>query len=273
MSDRLDELRDQYGCGPVQFSGADEALYNRHLLFDNVIDPFNAAPREQFEAMARSLRDVVSQRWLQTEKTYEQQNPKRVYYLSMEFLLGRSLMNNAMNAQLAEVALDLVRGKRNVNPALLETEPDAGLGNGGLGRLAACFLDSMATLALPANGLRPALRVRHLQTDDPGRLATGAARQLAAPAGPLGSGAAGRGGRSEARLLLRAAGRAASAHHRAAIGPARHPVRSAGDRLWRARPSTPCACGRQLRQTTSTSSASAAATSSVRSPRRWPPSP
>ena len=152
MNDRLDELRHQYGCGPVQFSGADEALYNRHLLFDNVIDPFNAAPREQFEAMARSLRDVVSQRWLQTEKTYDQKNPKRVYYLSMEFLLGRSLMNNAINAKLAEVALELIKGKRNVDPALIETEPDAGLGNGGLGRLAACFLDSMATLGLPGMG-------------------------------------------------------------------------------------------------------------------------
>ena len=58
MNDRLDTLRHQYGCGPVQFSGADEALYNRHLLFDDVIDPFKATPREQFEAMARSLRDV-----------------------------------------------------------------------------------------------------------------------------------------------------------------------------------------------------------------------
>ena len=92
MNDRFDELRQQYGCGPVQFSGADEALYNRHLLFDDVIDPFKATPREQFEAMARSLRDVISQRWLLTEKTYEQKNPKRVYYLSMEFLLGRSLV-------------------------------------------------------------------------------------------------------------------------------------------------------------------------------------
>ena len=152
MNDRFDELRQQYGCGPVQFSGADEALYNRHLLFDDVIDPFKATPREQFEAMARSVRDVISQRWLLTEKTYEQKNPKRVYYLSMEFLLGRSLTNNAINAQLAEVVLELVKGKSNVDPALLETEPDAGLGNGGLGRLAACFLDSMATLAIPGMG-------------------------------------------------------------------------------------------------------------------------
>jgi starch phosphorylase len=152
MNDRFDELRQQYGCGPVQFSGADEALYNRHLLFDDVIDPFKATPREQFEAMARSLRDVISQRWLLTERTYEQKNPKRVYYLSMEFLLGRSLANNAINSQLAEVVLELIRGKSNVDPALIETEPDAGLGNGGLGRLAACFLDSMATLSLPSMG-------------------------------------------------------------------------------------------------------------------------
>ena len=152
MNDRLDELRQQYGCGPVQFSGADEALYNRHLLFDDVIDPFKATPREQFEAMARSLRDVISQRWLLTEKTYEEKNPKRVYYLSMEFLLGRSLVNNAVNARLADVVLELVQGRSNVDPALIETEPDAGLGNGGLGRLAACFLDSMATLALPGMG-------------------------------------------------------------------------------------------------------------------------
>jgi glycogen phosphorylase len=152
MNDRFDELRQQYGCGPVNFSGADEALYNRHLLFDDVIDPFKATPREQFEAMARSLRDVISQRWLLTEKTYAQKNPKRVYYLSMEFLLGRSLVNNAINAQLAEIVFELVRGKPNVDPALIETEPDAGLGNGGLGRLAACFLDSMATLALPGMG-------------------------------------------------------------------------------------------------------------------------
>src|SRR6185312_6146886 len=107
---------------------------------------------EQYEAMARSLRDVISQRWLLTERTYELKNPKRVYYLSMEFLLGRSLMNNALNARLAELVLPLVKGKSNVDPALVETEPDAGLGNGGLGRLAACFLDSMATLELPGMG-------------------------------------------------------------------------------------------------------------------------
>ena len=81
----------QYGCGPVQFTGADHALYERHLLFDNVMDPAAVGPRERFEAVARSVRDVLSQRWVRTEQTYDRQNPKRVYYLSLEFLIGRSL--------------------------------------------------------------------------------------------------------------------------------------------------------------------------------------
>ena len=99
------------------------------------------------------MRDILSQRWLRTEQTYERENPKRVYYLSMEFLIGRSLANNvtqpaARAARRSEVADD--KGLDWL--ALLEQEPDAGLGNGGLGRLAACFLDSMATLQIPAMG-------------------------------------------------------------------------------------------------------------------------
>jgi starch phosphorylase len=152
MNDLLDELQRQYGCGPVQFYGTDAALYERHLVFDQVIDPAKASPREQFEAVARSTRDFISQRWLLTEATYARQNPKRVYYLSMEFLLGRSLVNNLINARLAEVALDVMKEKPGTSPELVEMEPDAGLGNGGLGRLAACFLDSMATLELPGMG-------------------------------------------------------------------------------------------------------------------------
>jgi len=87
----------QYGCGPVQFSGTSDGLYERHLLFDSVRDPAAAGPRERFEAVAHSVRDVLSQRWLRTEQTYERENPKRIYYLSMEFLIGRSLANNGMN--------------------------------------------------------------------------------------------------------------------------------------------------------------------------------
>jgi starch phosphorylase len=152
MNERVNELLDQYGCGPIQFTGTNDALYERHLIFDHVIDPKQADPREQFESAARSLRDVVSQRWLKTERTYEQKNPKRVYYLSMEFLLGRSLANNVINSLLRTFAFEAMK-KRGLDPlTLLEMEPDAGLGNGGLGRLAACFIDSMATLEIPGMG-------------------------------------------------------------------------------------------------------------------------
>jgi len=148
----ISELLQRYGCGPVPFSGSDEALYERHLLFDNVIDLKAAGPREQFEALARSVRDVLSQRWVRTEQTYDQANPKRVYYLSMEFLIGRSLANNVTNLLLDEVARQAAEQKQIDLLRVLEQEPDAGLGNGGLGRLAACFLDSMATMELPAMG-------------------------------------------------------------------------------------------------------------------------
>ena len=129
-----------------------DALYERHLLFDNVVDPGAVDARERYEAVARSVRDVLSQRWVLTEKTYERQNPKRVYYLSMEFLLGRSLANNITNLLLDPVVQRVVAEKGLDWLGLLEQEPDAGLGNGGLGRLAACFLDSMATMQLPAMG-------------------------------------------------------------------------------------------------------------------------
>src|SRR5208283_1516773 len=150
--DDFAELRRQYGCGPVQFAGEDEALYERHLLFDNVVKPTSVGPRERFEALARSVRDLLSQRWLLTEDTYQREDPKRVYYLSMEFLLGRSLANNVTNLLLDPLVRQAVKDKNLDWLGLLEAEPDAGLGNGGLGRLAACFLDSMATMQLPAMG-------------------------------------------------------------------------------------------------------------------------
>jgi starch phosphorylase len=147
------KLLGQYGCGPVAFAGTDDALYNRHLLFDNVVNPNAAGPRERFEALARSVRDVLSQRWVLTEETYQRENAKRVYYLSMEFLIGRSLANNVMNLLLDPLVKHAVKERKNIDwLELLEQEPDAGLGNGGLGRLAACFIDSMATMQLPAMG-------------------------------------------------------------------------------------------------------------------------
>src|SRR5947209_7444653 len=151
-SETMAALRRQYGCGPVDLTGTADALYERHLLFDNVADPAVAGARERYEALARSVRDVRSQRWVRTEQTYERANPKRVYYLSMEFLIGRSLTNNITNLVLSPLVSEVVKQASLDWLGLLEEEPDAGLGNGGLGRLAACFLDSMATMQLPAMG-------------------------------------------------------------------------------------------------------------------------
>jgi starch phosphorylase len=138
--------------GQAKFSGTDAALYERHLIFDQVLPLPKAIPRDKLEALARSVRDVLAERWLQTEQTYQERNAKRVYYLSLEFLMGRALANNLTNLMLdrswgelcEECAIDPLE--------ILEEEPDAGLGNGGLGRLAACFLDSMATLGIPGMG-------------------------------------------------------------------------------------------------------------------------
>src|SRR5438270_4772737 len=97
LSETAQYLLQQYGCGPIQFSGTNDALYERHLLFDDIVAPAAAGAREQFEAAARSARDILSQRSVRTESTYNYENPKRVYYLSMEFLIGRSLTNNITN--------------------------------------------------------------------------------------------------------------------------------------------------------------------------------
>src|SRR6266481_2790403 len=152
VPDVVSHLLARYGCGSVQFAGTDNTFYERHLLFDKAIDPRAATARDQFEAFARSVRDVLAPRWALTTETYARENPKLVYYLSMEFLIGRSLTNNVTNLSLQAVVQHALAQKVLNWADLLEQEPDPGLGNGGLGRLAACFLDSMATLRLPAMG-------------------------------------------------------------------------------------------------------------------------
>jgi glycogen phosphorylase len=147
---QVNEVVSMGADGSVRPASVDS--YEQHLVTDTVVDPSNAAPRDRFEAFARAVRDILSRRWIDTEATYASANPKRIYYLSMEFLIGRTLANNVTNFFLDDAVRQVVEQKGLSWPAMLDEEPDAGLGNGGLGRLAACFLDSMATMQLPAMG-------------------------------------------------------------------------------------------------------------------------
>src|SRR5258708_24564058 len=99
---------DQYGS-TAPLLGLDSALYERHLFFDKVIDLADADTRDRYDAFARSVRDVLSQRWVSTEKTYVARNPKRIYYLSIEYLIGRSLANNVTNLLLDPIVNEAVR--------------------------------------------------------------------------------------------------------------------------------------------------------------------
>jgi starch phosphorylase len=149
----------QYGVRSTAFAGSPNALYERHLKFDNVVEIESSDARERYEAASRAIRDILADRWLKTDEAYARENPKRVYYMSIEFLIGRSLANNVMNLMLDPVVRQAFDEHGRQWMEILDEEPDAGLGNGGLGRLAACFLDSMATLQLPAMGY--GLRYEH----------------------------------------------------------------------------------------------------------------
>src|SRR5277367_445382 len=115
----ISDLLQQYGCGPIPFVGTENAFYERHLVFDRVIDPKVATERERFVAFSRSVRDILAQRWVLTKATYEQKNAKRIYYLSLEFLIGRSLANNVSNLLLDPVVQQAAEAKRIDWPALM----------------------------------------------------------------------------------------------------------------------------------------------------------
>src|SRR5258708_15475595 len=111
--------------GPIRFHSDPNALYDRHLVFDYAIDPALATARERYEAVARSLRDVLALRWLRTKKTHYRVDPKRAYYLSMEYLIGRSLANNVTNLLSDPEILQANIGNNIDWYELLEQEPDA----------------------------------------------------------------------------------------------------------------------------------------------------
>ncbi|CAH8637516.1 unnamed protein product [Heterobilharzia americana] len=126
--------------------------FNRHLHFDGVKDRNVATSLDFYHALARTVWDHLCSRWIRTQQFYHREDPKRIYYLSLEFYMGRSLTNTMLNVDIS-AAVDEAMYQLGLDiEELEEMESDAGLGNGGLGRLAACFLDSMATLGLAAYG-------------------------------------------------------------------------------------------------------------------------
>ncbi len=123
-----------------------------HMRYSRGKNPETATAHDRFMALSLAVRDRLAARWVKTARTYYEQDVKRAYYLSAEYLLGRALGNNLINLGMYEAAEQAMREVGVDLPTLLEMEPDAGLGNGGLGRLAACFLDSLATLSYPGMG-------------------------------------------------------------------------------------------------------------------------
>ncbi len=140
---------------PISNGTLAESLQNailNNIKFFLLKDQFNRNNMDCYLALARTVRDQLVDCWIQTKQTYHQYQAKRVYYLSLEYLMGRSTVNNIINLGLEKEFREAVH-KLGMNfNSISELENDAGLGNGGLGRLAACFMDSLATLEIPAVG-------------------------------------------------------------------------------------------------------------------------
>ncbi|XP_037784865.1 glycogen phosphorylase-like [Penaeus monodon] len=140
------------GIAQVENVGNVKKTFNRHLHYTLVKDRNVSTPRDYYFALAHTVRDHLTSRWIRTQQHYYEKDPKRVYYLSLEYYMGRSLTNTMINLGI-QSACDEALYQLGLDIEELESlEEDAGLGNGGLGRLAACFLDSMATLGMAAYG-------------------------------------------------------------------------------------------------------------------------
>jgi starch phosphorylase len=138
------------------FLGSDTKAIQRsvsnHLVYTMGKDPFTATEHDWMMAFSHVVRDRLIERWMETQRSYYRHDAKRVYYLSMEFLIGRTLMNSLLNMNIHDACSEALHKLGIELEALRNLEHDAALGNGGLGRLAACFLDSMATLNIPGTG-------------------------------------------------------------------------------------------------------------------------
>lgn len=129
-----------------------EKQFAHHLEYTIGKNRYNLKNEDIYKALGHTIRDFLIDRLNFTNERYREQNPKKVYYFSLEFLMGRTLLNALINLGLYETIQEMLRGIGFELTDVLEFETDAGLGNGGLGRLAACFLDSMATLNVPGFG-------------------------------------------------------------------------------------------------------------------------
>jgi starch phosphorylase len=128
------------------------SLFLKHLEYTLGKDNFSITRHDIYLALAYAIRDLLVERWRDTQQTYYEQDAKRVYYLSMEFMMGRTLGNSLINLDLVEEWKEVLKELDLDLECLEGLEWEAGLGNGGLGRLAACFLDSLATQSIPAYG-------------------------------------------------------------------------------------------------------------------------
>lgn len=124
----------------------------QHLHYTLAKDKYSSTEWDHYRSVVLAVMDRLHDRWIKTQQSYYQNRSKRVYYLSMEYLIGRLMDNMLINLGLQDVAADAIEDLGLDYDKVREAEVDAGLGNGGLGRLAACFLDSMATLGVPALG-------------------------------------------------------------------------------------------------------------------------
>ncbi len=150
----LEENGQDFFCGIKGQPDIDhlKKLIFHHLMIFQGRDPVLVGDRDMYKALAYTLRDVLIENWIKTQRSNYDKKRKRVYYLSLEFLIGRSLGNTLINLGFYNQAAEALKALGYDIDAIREMEEDAALGNGGLGRLAACFMDSMATLGIPAYG-------------------------------------------------------------------------------------------------------------------------
>ena len=230
--------------GSVPFSGRPDALFERHLLSDAVVEPSGAYDRQRFEALARSVRDLLSRRWIKTQRTYDQQNPKRIYYMSMEFLIGRSLTNNVTNLMLQPF---IERSRARGQPGLVRP------GRAGARCRARQWRPRTAGRVLPrfdgdhaapGDGLRAALRVRHVSSVDRDAAGSASIRTTGCAGRTRGKSRAAARRRGHARLHLRDASGQPADRRQSSLDPDRHSLRPAGGRLWRQDDQQPAAVER-----------------------------